>query len=73
VDSRAFGERVFRAVLVVCVLLVASDLFYAKHGHYGWEGWIGFQGAYGFVSCVLLVLTAKQLRRLLKRDEDYYE
>jgi hypothetical protein len=28
---------------------------------------------YGFVACVLLVLTAKALRRLLKRPEDYYE
>ncbi len=71
-DSRATGDRVFRLVVALCVLLVASDLFYVKHGHYDWEGWTGFQGAYGFASCVLLVLAAKQLRRWLKRDEDYY-
>ena len=71
-DSRAFGDRVFRVVVALCALLVASDLVYPNHGHYAWEGWTGFRGAYGFLSCVLLVLAAKQLRRLVKRDEDYY-
>lgn len=28
---------------------------------------------YGFVSCVLLVLVGRVLRRLVMRDEDYYE
>jgi hypothetical protein len=28
---------------------------------------------YGFVVSVSLVLAAKQLRRVLRRDEDYYE
>ena len=27
---------------------------------------------YGFVSCVLLVLVGRVLRRLVMRDEDYY-
>jgi hypothetical protein len=27
---------------------------------------------YGFVGCVLLVLIAKLLRRLVKRPENYY-
>lgn len=32
-----------------------------------------FYALYGFVGSVLLVLTAKQLRRVLRRDEDFYE
>ncbi len=28
---------------------------------------------FGFVACVALVLTAKALRRILRRPEDYYE
>ncbi len=71
-DSRAFADRVLRLVVALCVLLVASDLFSARHGRYGGEGWPGFQGAFGFASSVLLVLAAVQLRRWLKRDEDYY-
>ena len=33
----------------------------------------GFHAAYGFISCVLLVLAATQMRRFVKRDEDYYD
>ena len=33
----------------------------------------GFHAVYGFVACVVLVLAAKQLRRVLMRDENYYE
>ena len=37
------------------------------------EMWIGSKGIYGFISCVALVLAAKQLRRIVKRDRDYYD
>ena len=72
-DGRKFGSGVFWAVFVICALLVAADLFYTKGGHYPMERVLGFHGAYGFVSCVALVIAAKQLRRLLKRDEDFYD
>ena len=70
-DSRAFGTRVFWTVAVVCGVLVTAELFYEKDGHYAAEAWFGFHGLYGFVSCVLLILAAKPLRRLPGRDEDY--
>jgi hypothetical protein len=38
-----------------------------------WEGFFGFYALYGFVACVLLVLLAKEMRKLVMRDEDYYE
>ena len=72
-DSPRSGQLVFRAVAVICALLVASDFAIEKHGHYGFETWVGFQGAYGFVACVVLVLAAKQIRRIVKRDRDYYD
>jgi len=65
--------KVFYTLVAVCAALLASDLFYDKHGHYSWEGFFGFHGFYGFFGSVFLVLTAKQLRRLLMRDEDYYD
>jgi hypothetical protein len=40
---------------------------------HGWESLWGFYAVYGFAACVLLVLLAKQLRKLLKRPEDYYD
>jgi uncharacterized membrane protein len=61
------------ALVAVCVLLVLSDLLYHRHAHFGWEGWFGFYGVYGFLSAVFLVLTAKELRKILMRKEDYYD
>ena len=83
--SRPAGERkrwldeprnvtkIYYGVIALCVASVAADLFYEKHGHFAAENVIGAYGIYGFVSCVVLVLAAKELRKLLKRDEDYYE
>jgi len=66
--------KVFYTLVAVCAALLLGDLFYDKHGHFGWEGFFGFHGLYGFFGSVFLVLTAKEvLRRLMKRDEDYYD
>ncbi len=65
--------KVFYALVVVCGLLLLSDLFYDKHGHFPFEEWLGFHGFYGFFGSVFLVLTAAQLRKVLMRDEDYYD
>ena len=66
-------NKVFYGLVGVCLLTVAADLFYHKHGHFTWEEWLGFHAWYGFVCCVFLVLAAKQLRRVLMRREDYYD
>jgi len=36
------------------------------------DGWFGFGAAFGFLACVLMVLVAKGLGLVLKRDQDYY-
>ncbi len=64
---------IVRLLVAVCVALVVADFFYHKHTHYGAEKLPGFFAFFGFVSAVFLVLTAKQLRRILMRDEDYYD
>jgi hypothetical protein len=65
-------------LLIRCLVLVAfgfvvADFFYEKHAEYAFQHWPGFDAAFGFVACVSLVLAAKQLRRLLMRDEGYYD
>lgn len=65
--------RIVYALGALCGLALIADFFYTKHPHFAVEGWLSFYPIYGFVGSVLLVLAAKQLRRLLKRDEDYYE
>ena len=73
IDDPANVRKIYFGLIAVCAATVAADFFYHKHTHFGWEEIPGFHGAYGFVGCVLLVLTAKLLRRALKRREDYYD
>ena len=64
---------VFWAVVAVCAGLLLLDFLYVKHAKFEMEYLFGFYGWYGFVCCVFLVLAAKELRKLLKRGEDYYD
>ena len=61
--------RVFAVVLALTV--VAQAFIYVK-GYFGVDGWFGFGAAFGFLSCLAMVLFAKALGFVLKRDEDYY-
>lgn len=66
-------DRVVRGLYLACALVFLADLLYGKHPHFKVEDVFGFYALYGFVGSVTLVLVAKQLRRVLMRDEDYYE
>ena len=72
-DSRKNVVLLVRIFLAICVAVLLLDLTYQKHVESSWEGWFGFYGFFGFVGCVALVLIAKELRKLLKRKEDYYD
>ena len=66
-------KRVVRGLIVVCLVLFALDAVLHRHVSHPWEVLFGFYAIYGFVACVLLVVLAKELRKLLMRDEDYYD
>lgn len=66
-------RKVLFVLYAICAGLISLDLLYHKHVVLAFEGWFGFYGVYGFVACVGLVLTAKGLRKLVGRREDYYE
>jgi drug/metabolite transporter (DMT)-like permease len=72
-DDPANVTKLYRGVWVVGVLLVALDLVLQRHDDLGFAETWGFYALYGFVGIVSLVLTAKGLRRLVKRPEDFYE
>ena len=72
-DESRNVDKVFWGLCLLCLLLVFPDFFYHRHVEFSWEGWTGFYGLYGFVSCFGLVLLAKQLRKIVKRPEDYYD
>ena len=79
-DDRAYWldkprnvTRLVWSLYVVCGLLLAIDVFVPKYGPFPIEHSFGFYGAFGFIACVVLVLVAKQLRRVIMRPEDYYD
>ena len=66
-------HKIFWALVVVCAGLLLCDAFIHRHTEFAFQGWFGFFGLYGFFLSFLLVLTSKELRKILKRDEDYYD
>jgi hypothetical protein len=66
-------RRLFRVLYATCVVLLALDFILHRHVTHAWEHQPGFYGLFGFTACVTLVLIAKQLRRVLRRPEDYYD
>lgn len=60
----------FIAILTVTVL---CDLLVEHHPHFGIDGTFGFAAWFGFVSCVALVVFAKTLAAILKRQDTYYD
>jgi hypothetical protein len=66
-------RTIYRSLIAVCGLLLSADAFYHKHVEVAAEAWFGFYGLFGFVACVGLVLGAKELRKILMRDETYYD
>ena len=72
-DNPANVKLIVMALAIICVLLFLADFFYHKHGHFDFEQWPGFYAWYGFLSYCTIVLTAKQIRKLIGRDESFYE
>ena len=63
---------IWRISIVVLAFTVLLQLVIKVKGYFGVDGWLGFGAAYGFLSCLAMVLVAKGLGFVLKRDEDYY-
>ena len=69
-ENRAKIRRYFFLSLLALLII---DFLIQKHFEFPWEGAPELYAVYGFTGCVSLVLIAKLLRLLVKRDEDYYK
>jgi hypothetical protein len=84
-DDFANVRKVYLALWAVCLLLLvggevllvrahrAAAAAGTEHHGFAFERWPGFYALFGFVACVALVLSAKELRKLVMRPEDYYD
>tara|TARA_X000001036_G_C20627578_1_gene785811 strand:- start:330 stop:626 length:297 start_codon:yes stop_codon:yes gene_type:complete len=72
-DNKKNVDKIWYALVTICILTVLADLFYHKHVEFEVEDIIpGMYGWYGFIGCVFLVLAAKILRKIIMRPENYY-
>ncbi len=72
-DNPRNVKILIRGLYVVCALLIGLDFIVSRHAEYSWEGWPGFYGIFGFVACVFLVLAAKEMRKIVRREETFYD
>jgi hypothetical protein len=72
-DNPRNVKRVLQLLYVCCGIVLVLDLFVHRHMGHPWEELPGFYGLYGFAGIVILVLLAKELRKLVLRKEDYYD
>ena len=66
-------RRVWIVFAVVLALTVIAQAVIKVKGYFGVDAWFGFAAAFGFLSCVAMVLVAKILGFVLKRDDHYYD
>lgn len=72
-EQPATVKKLIWLLIVVCALLALSDFVYEKHPHFKMEYLPAFYGICGFIVCCGVAYGGKLLRRMLRRDEDYYE
>lgn len=66
-------RKILRVFYVICILLVVVDFIVHRHVYHTWENVPAFYAIYGFVGCVILVLIAKLMRKVIMKEEDYYD
>ena len=78
-NEQGFFERpkniqwMLRIFYGLCAFFVLMDFVVHRHVETAIEKVPAFYAAYGFVACVILVLLATQMRKLVMRNENYYD
>lgn len=74
IEKPGMLTRMWKIFVGVVIFLVVIDFFIPhEHTHLIFETIPGFSAVYGFVACTALVVFAKILRKLCKRDMNYYD
>jgi len=66
-------NKIVYLLYAACASLLIVEFFYHKHGHFDFEQWFGFYAWFGFIAYISIVMSAKLLRKFIKRKEDYYD
>ena len=71
-DNPRHIKKLRRLFLVMLALTVIAGFFINLHPHFGIESWFAFNAAYGFITCLLMIVGAREIGALLKRHDRYY-
>lgn len=66
-------SRLLNGFYAFCGILFLLDFVITRKTYHPWEWFPGFYALYGFIACVVLVVIAKEMRKVLMREEDYYD
>ncbi|MEL0036934.1 MAG: hypothetical protein VW882_11120 [Gammaproteobacteria bacterium] len=66
-------SRLLNGFYAICGILFLLDFVITRKTYHPWEWFWGFYALYGFIACVVLVVIAKEMRKVLMREEDYYD
>ena len=72
-DNPRNVKRAIYALYAVCAISLLGEFVINRHVDHPWEALFGLYPLYGFGACVLLVLIAKEMRKILMRKDDYYD
>ncbi len=72
-DNPRNVKRVIRSLYAICAVIFGLDFFVQRNVEHPWESVFGFYAFFGFLFCIFLVLAAKEMRKVVRRDEDYYD
>lgn len=72
-DNPRNVDRLLKGFYVICIMLVIADFIIHRHMTMGWEKIPAFYAIYGFIACVVLVVIAKWMRKVIMRKENYYD
>ena len=72
-DNPKNVKILIRSLYACCIILFTLDLFIDRHIYHPWESFLGFYAIYGCLACVVLVMIAREMRKVVMRDEDYYD
>lgn len=72
-DKPSNINKIIYVLYVGCAGLLLLDFIYHKHIYFQFENWFGFYAWFGFLAYTAIVLSAKLLRKIIKRQENYYD
>ncbi len=72
VDSASGVDRFVKYLVWLGIFLFLMDFVWHRHVKVPGEGFYGFHAIAGFVSFTVIVVGARALRLLIRRDENYY-